>query len=249
MSMTIKYLFFLCIVAEKLCYHLTDGGTQCDTDETLITVNTSKFDGEGMINNIVFWDSDANLYVDEIYSVHDMYQGKCVDSKTCYHLFLFGSDDFRVFVDDTVVEEGQVYEDGSLHRIGDCSKKSKCQSENEIFLFAIGDYNFSITNSDGIIDQAYLTEHQARVYCLDPTDCYELRGDGNGYYSKSYDNVLLDQGDAKYKRFGSDCISKCDKNPLLTDSYRGQDITVKLGSMSGMQSMSDIDSPEYKAAW
>ena len=244
-----KYLCVLFVLFTVNNYGLAsvEEPKQCKENEILITVNSSKFDSEGSISNITFWNSNGDLYLDESYAIEDD-KGNCFDSSICYHLFLYGTDDFRVFVNGSLVEEGQVHEDGRLYRIGNCSKRDECETGYEIFLFSINDYNFTLKSSEVIVDAAYITEREARVYCVDPTDCYELHGKGYGYYSESKNNVLIDQGDAKFKRFGSGCVSKCDRTPLLTDTNRGRDITVELGTMSGMQSMSDLDSSEYKAA-
>ena len=79
-SAVTEHLFSICIL-NKLYECIANTKIQCYIDQTLITVNSSKFDNDRIISNIVFWDSKANVLLDEKYTVGDKHQGHCFESE------------------------------------------------------------------------------------------------------------------------------------------------------------------------
>lgn len=170
----------------------------------------------------------------------------CYNDSECHYLLLSGHSSYEIHTEDAVKRGEITYDNPSLIRIGKCSHNCE-KSKKLIIAGELGD-DYIIYNSNEIIKEEIFTKPSLRNICVKTLKCYKLGG--KVAYLVSQDDSELEVGSTHLgiKVIEENCRSKCSKKPILTESTRGQQITLVLSGSSDMNLLMDKRTNHYKAA-
>jgi len=178
-------------------------------------------------------------------SVSSEFSSLCYNPQDCYYIHIHGHAQFTLSDGGELVREGIVRLDKpSVFSLGKCSEE--CEGTQLVVAGNKGDAYMHF-NEVEIIEKEVFDGPTMKKICSESGTCNKIQGTVGYFYMENESTFTEGSTFSGYKTFGV-CPSKCYEQPNLGQSPRGRGILQVISSISGMESMIDAGTPQYRAA-
>ena len=172
----------------------------------------------------------------------------CYEKITCHYILLSGHCiKYDVLLRKELLKSGTMsYGNPAFIDVRNC--KHSCGKQIQVVISGVPGNNFITYNNREVIEEELFTKPMLKKMCVKEDKCFIIGG--TVAYSISRNESEFEAGNTflEHKSFGSNCYKKCSQNPILTNHPRGQSIVLLISSVSSLDTLMDMDSPQYKVA-